>query len=69
MNANGGIDPRKASSEESMAKEANINGSKDLKEDKNQKNPSEDIKNNNDIINVEKDNSNNEDDEVAPTIN
>ena len=69
MNANGGIDPRKASSEESISKEVDINGSKDLKKDENQKNPSEDIKNNNDIINIEKDNSNNEDDEVATTIN
>ena len=69
MNANGGIDPRKTSSEESMAKEANINGSKDLKKDENQKTQSVDIKNNNDIINVEKDNSKNEDDEVTSTIN
>ena len=69
MNANGGIDPRKASSEESIGKEADINGSKEIKKDENQKAPSEDIKNNNDIINVEKDNSNNEGDEVAQTIN
>ena len=69
MNANGGIDPRKASLEESIAKEVDINGSKDLKKDENQKTSSEDIKNNNDILNVEKENSNNEDDEVAPTIN
>ena len=69
MNANGGIDPRKASSEESMAKEADINGSKDLKKDENQRAPSEEIKNNNNIINVEKDNPNNKDDGVAPTIN
>ena len=69
MNANGGIDPRKAPSEEGIAKEVDINGSKEIKKDENQKSPSEDIKNNNDIINVEKDNSNNEDDEVAPTIN
>ena len=69
MNANGGIDPRKTSSEESMAKEADINGSKDLKKDENQRAPSEEIKNNNNIINVEKDNPNNEDDEVVQTIN
>ena len=69
MNANGGIDPRKVSSEEGITKETDINGSKDLKKDENQKNPSENIKNNNDIINVEKDNPNNEDDELAPTIN
>ena len=69
MNANGGIDPRKASSDENIAKEADINGSKEIKKDENQKTPSEDIKNNNDIINVEKDNSNNEGDEVAQTIN
>ena len=69
MNANGGIDPRKAPSEEGIAKEVDINGSKEIKKDENQKSSSENIKNNNDIINVEKDNSNNEDDEVAPTIN
>ena len=69
MNANGGIDPRKASSEESIAKEPDMNRLKEIKKDENQMTPSEDIKNNNDIINVEKDNSNNEDDEVAPTIN
>ena len=69
MNANGGIDPRKVSSEESMAKEADINSSKDLKKNENQKTASEDIKNNSDIINVEKDNSTNEDDEVAQSIN
>ena len=69
MNANGGIDPRKASSEESIAKGSDINGSKDLKKDENHKSAPEDIKNNNDIINVEKDNTNNEDDGVAPTIN
>ena len=69
MNANGGIDPRKVPSEESMAKEADINGSKDLKKDENQRAPSEEIKNNNNIINVEKDNLNNEDDEVIQTIN
>ena len=69
MNANGGIDPRKAPSEEGIAKEVDINGSKEIKKDENQKSPSEDIKNNNDIINIEKDNSNNEDDEVTPTIN
>ena len=51
------------------AKEADINGSKEIKKDENQKTPSENIKNNNDIISVEKDNSNNEDDELAPTIN
>ena len=54
---------------EIIAKEVNINGSKDLKKDENQKTSSEEIKNNNDILNVEKENSNNEDDEVAPTIN
>ena len=69
MNANGGIDPRKASSEGSIAKESDINGSKEIKKDENQKISSEDIKDNNDNINVEKDNSNNEDDEVAPSIN
>ena len=69
MNANGGVDPRKASSEENMAKEENINESRDFKKDENQKTPSEDIKDNNDIINVEKNNSNNADDEVVPTIN
>ena len=69
MNANGGIDPRKASSEESIAKEENINGSKEIKKNENQKTPPEDFKNNNDIMNVEKDNSNNEDEELAPTIN
>ena len=69
MNANGGIDPRKVSLEESIAKEVDINGSKDPKKDEDLKTPSEDIKKNNDIINIEKDNSNNEDDEVAPTIN
>ena len=37
MLANGGVDPRKVSSEESTAKEANINGSKDFKKDDNQK--------------------------------
>ena len=69
MLANGGVDPRKVSSEESTAKEANINGSKDFKKDDNQKNSSEDIKNSNHINNFEKNNSKNEDDEVAPTIN
>ena len=69
MNANGGIDPRKVSSEDSIAKEADINVSNDIKKDESQKTTSEDIKNNNDIINVEKDNSNNPDDEVVPTIN
>ena len=69
MNANGGIDPRKASSEEAITKEADINGSKDLKKDENQRAPSEEIKNNNNNINVEKDNPNNEDDEVVQTIN
>ena len=69
MNANGGIDPRKAPSEEGIAKEVDINGSKEIKKDENQKSSSEDIKNNNDIINVQKNNSNNEDDEVGPTIN
>ena len=69
MLANGGVDPRKVSSEESTAKEANINGSKDFKKDDNQKNSSEDIKNSNHINNFEKNNPKNEDDEVAPTIN
>ena len=69
MNANGGIDPRKAPSEESISKEVDINGSREIKNDENQKSPSEDTKNNNDIINVKKDNSNNEDDEPVPTIN
>ena len=69
MNANGGIDPRKTSSEEIMAKETDTNGSKGLKKDENQKTLSEDIKNNNDNINVEKDNLNKEDVKVAPTIN
>ena len=69
MNANGGIDPRKVSSEEGITKETDINGSKDPIKDEIQKSASEDIKNNNDIINVEKDNSKNEDDKVAPTIN
>ena len=69
MNANGGIDPRKEPSEESIAKEVDINGSREIKKDENQKSPSEDTKNNNDIINVKKDNSNNEDDEAVPTIN
>ena len=69
MLANGGVDPRKVSSEESTATEANINGSKDFKKDDNQKNSSEDIKNSNHINNFEKNNPKNEDDEVAPTIN
>ena len=69
MNANGGIDPRKAPSEEGIVKEVDINGSREIKKDENQKSPSEDTKNNNDIINVKKDNSNNEDDEAVPTIN
>ena len=69
MLANGGIDPRKASAEESIAKEGHINGSKDSKKDEDQKFTSEEIKNDNDINNVEKDNSNNKDDEAVPTIN
>ena len=69
MLANGGVDPRKVSSEESTAKEANINGSKDFKKEDNQKISSEDIKNNNHINNFETNNPKNEDDEVAPTIN
>ena len=69
MLANGGIDPRKIPAEESIAKEADINGSKDRKKDENQKITSEDTKNDNDINNVEKDNTNNEDDEAVPTIN
>jgi hypothetical protein len=69
MLANGGIDPRKASAEESISKEGDINGSKDFKKDEDQKITSDEIKNDNDINNVEKGNSNNKDDEVVPTIN
>ena len=69
MLANGGVDPRKVSSEGSAATEANINGSKDFKKDDNQKTSSEDIKNSNHINKFEKNNTKNEDDEVASTIN
>ena len=69
MLANGGIDPRKVSSEESTPKKADINGSKDFKKDEDQKITSDEIKNDNDINNVEKGNSNNKDDEAVPTIN
>lgn len=69
MLANGGIDPRKASSESSIETEEDINGSKDLKKDENKKTSAEDTKNNNDISNVEKDKSNNEVDKEATIIN
>ena len=69
MLANGGIDPRKASAEESISKEGDINGSKDFKKDEDQKITSDEIKNDNDINNVEKGNSNNKDDEAVSTIN